>query len=103
MVFKMYLCNFKLSFSQQSRSICPILIESIRNKWHIILSLCQWFKMGCHLNIFLRLAILFGGAEPFVHFGRGDYGEHLLENICVSGSDVRKFTANRQWMTDKVR
>ena len=29
--------------------------------------------------------------------------ENMFENIWGSGSDVRKFTDNRQWMTDKVR
>ena len=44
----------------------------------IILNLGQGFRKRCHLNDFLSsalAALLFSGAEPFMHFGREHHGE----------------------------
>ena len=44
----------------------------------IIVNLDQWFRR-CLLKYFLSgalVALLFSGAEPFVQFKKGHYGEH---------------------------
>ena len=57
---------------QWSGTICEILVEGMHHEeqfCEIILNLGQWFRICC-LKDFLSgaLAVLFGGAEPFMQF-----------------------------------
>ena len=36
-----------------------------------------------NLELWRPSRLLFGGAEPFMHFGRGHFGEHLCEIILI--------------------
>ena len=49
----------------------------------VILNLEQWFRRGCHFNIFLELWRPFSSAElnHLCSCGGGHYGEHFCEII----------------------
>ena len=76
MVQKMYRSYFKLSLS--FRSAKQNHLSNFGREHEEQVAHYQWFNMGCHLNIFLLLAILVDGNGAIcAFFGRGDYGEHV--------------------------
>ena len=84
-----HLCNFGRGY--QEEEFCEIL------------NLDQWFR--CHLKDFLSgalAAIVFGGAEPYMQFCRGQYGELTYEVILNLDAWFRKCCLKKKF-TDGQR
>ena len=59
--------------------------------YEIILYLDKWFRR-CRLKDILSralAALIFGGAEPFMQFSCGHYGEHLYEKGIMGNIHVK--------------